>query len=112
MVTACASAGTATSLSTVNSTSTYPPFGVIVVTLPTGMPSTATVLPSYNPAALSNWAVTLMLLIVSSTNDQPTAVTTTAGTRAAATRPNTFLRERLTCSPGSTRSSRTASPGR
>ncbi|SHU36748.1 Uncharacterised protein [Mycobacteroides abscessus subsp. abscessus] len=41
-VTACTSTGTLTSLSTVNSTSTYPDCGVIFVILPTGMPSTAT----------------------------------------------------------------------
>ena len=33
---------------------------MILVTLPTGIPSTATTLPSYRPAALSNWAVTVI----------------------------------------------------
>ncbi len=85
-VTAWTSAGIFTSLSTVNSTSTYPVLGVTLLTLPTFMPSTATLLVGYSPAALSNWAVMVMVSRRSLITDQPYRPATRAPTAASTAR--------------------------
>lgn len=82
-----------------NWTSTYPPFGSILVTWPTGIPSTATVLPSYSPAALSNCAVTVIVSILSCTIRQPTTATTSASARPAAPSAIILRLVILICSP-------------